>query len=222
MPAPPVAQTDGGEVTERISWLRGYRGGGCFFATATSASDDAIAIEGFGTAAEPFEQLLTAFQSKFHLEPDISVRLIDAAQCEVPRFLHALDAGAAEKPLLALNRTSVPDGSPISGAFETRGGLRSNLLLIDHEGMAYNVDALVTVQSGKATFRIPLTLDAADRGAGKPLPQLIMAIAGDSDIEAASFPNPTPAAVALPKILAEIHEKGLEYSAVAKYFQLGG
>ena len=162
MPAPPVAQTDGGEVTERISWLRGYRGG-CFFATATSASDDAIAIEGFGTAAEPFEQLLTASRSKFHLEPDISVRLIDAAQCEVPRFLHALDAGAAEKPLLALNRTSVPDGSPISGAFETRGGLRSNLLLIDHEGMAYNVDALVTVQSGKATFGFhsPSTLPTA-------------------------------------------------------------
>jgi serine/threonine protein kinase len=223
VPKPEVPAADAiDEVAERISWLRNYSGGDCFYASATSATDKAIEIEGFATAVEPFIQMMEAFREKFHVEPDINVRLIEPAQCGVTEFLRSLGATAAEKPQLALDRTSVPNGSPISGTLETLGGLRSNLLLIDHKGMAFNLDERVIVQSGKATFSIPIGLGAADQAAGKAVPQIIVAVTGASDINAATFSNPTPAAVALPKILAEIQEKGLEFSATAKYFRLGG
>lgn len=211
------------DVAERISWLRDYReGGDCFFATATSATDKAIAIEGFGTDVEPFARMLEAFQAKFHIEPDISVRLIDPAQCEVPHFLRALGASAAERPELVLDRTSISNGSPVSGSLSTRGGLRSSLLLIDHRGMAFNLDDRVTIDSGRAVFSIPIGLGPADLASGKSVSQIIIAITGDTDLQAAAFSKPMPASVALPQILAEIAGKSSEFSATAKYFRLGG
>ena len=217
---PPADAID--EAADRISWLRDYNGGDCFYATATSVSDRTVEIEGFGTTVAPFAQLLAAFQAKFHVEPDVSVRLIDQAQCEVTHLLRALGATAAEKPELVLDRTSVPNGFPVSGTLETLGGLRSSLLLIDHKGMAFNLDKRVSVREGKGIFSFPIGLGPVDQAGGKPVPQIIIAITGAADIQAATFSTPTRAALVLPKILGEIHEKRGEYAATAKYFQLGG
>jgi serine/threonine-protein kinase len=222
LPKPQVPAEAVDQVATRVSWLRAYQGGDCFYATATLATDKAMEIEGFGTAAEPFVQMMGAFQNKFGIEPDVSVRLIEPAQCEVTHFLNALGAAAPEKPDLTLDQTSVPNGSPISGTLQTLGGLRSSLLLVDHKGMVFNLDDKVVVQAGKATFSVPIGLGAADKASGKAVPQIIIAITGASDIEAATFANPTSASVVLPSILAEIQKKRLAFSATAKYFQLGG
>jgi hypothetical protein len=96
------------------------------------------------------------------------------------------------------------------------------LLLIDHRGMAFNLDDRISVQSDKATFNIPIDLGAADKAAGKVLPQIILVITGPREIQAAAFPVPAPASQLLPKILEEIETNGSEFSATAKYFRLGG
>ncbi|OBQ74257.1 serine/threonine-protein kinase [Mesorhizobium erdmanii] len=215
---PPVVD----DVAQRVSWVRDFGGGDCFYATMTSATDTAAAIEGFGTAVQPFERMLGDFQAKFHVEPDISVRLIEPSQCEVTNFLRFLGQSAADKPQLVLDRTSVPNGSPISGTLVTRGGLVSSVLLIDHKGMVFNLDDRIVVQPNKATFSIPIGLGASDKAAGKAVPQLIMVITGPQDIQAAAFSTPTPASVLLPKILEEIETDGSQFSATAKYFRLGG
>ena len=121
----------------------------------TSATDKAAAIEGFGTAVQPFERMLGDFQAKFHVEPDISVRLIEPSQCEVTNFLRFLGQTAADKPQLVLDRTSVPNGTPISGTLVTRGGLISSVLLIDHKGMVFNLDDRIVVQSGQGYLQHP-------------------------------------------------------------------
>ena len=54
VPTPPATASDSIDtVADRISWLRDYRGGDCFYATVTSATDKAIEIEGFGTDSQP-------------------------------------------------------------------------------------------------------------------------------------------------------------------------
>ncbi|QKC85194.1 serine/threonine-protein kinase [Mesorhizobium sp. NZP2077] len=215
---PPVVD----DSAQRVSWVRDFGGGDCFYATMTSSTDKAAAIEGFGTAVQPFERMLGDFQAKFHVEPDISVRLIEPSQCEVTNFLRFLGQTAADKPQLVLDRTSVPDGTPISGTLVTRGGLISSVLLIDHKGMVFNLDDRIIAHSAKATFNIPIGLGAADKAAGKAVPQIIMVITGPQDIQAAAFSTPTPASVLLPKILEEIETDGSQFSATAKYFRLGG
>lgn len=217
---PPPNKTDA--LAQRASWVRDFSGGNCFYATLTSATGTSAAIEGFGTAVQPFEQLLGAFQSRFNVEPDISVRLITPSQCGVPTFLHLLDRSEAERPQLMLDRTSVPDGSPISGTLVTRGGLISSVLLINHNGTAFNLDSRMVAQPDRATFKIAIDLAADDKAAGKALPQVILVITGPRDVQAAMFAGPTPASEVLPRILKEIQTDDSGFSATAKYFRLGG
>lgn len=217
-PGPATVALDG--VADRIAWLREYSGGGCFYATATSATDTTIEIEGFGTAVEPFQEMMKAFQSRFDIEPEVGVRLIEPAQCAVTDFLRGL--GAGEVPQLTLYRTSVESDSPVSGALRLAPERKSNLLLIDHKGMVFNLDDRVAVEADTASFNIPIGLSAADRAGGKAVPQIIMAISASRDIEAASFRKPTPASEVLPKIQAEMQAKGIDGAAAAKYFRLGG
>lgn len=209
-------------AAQQVSWVRDFNGGDCFYATLTSATEAAVAIEGLGTEVQPFERMLSDFQARFRVEPDISVRLIEAAQCEVTNFLRFLDQMPADKPQLVLDRTTVPSGSPIGGSLVTHGGLISSVLLIDHRGMAFSLDDRILAQADKATFNIPIDLGAADKAAGKVVPQIIMVITGPQDIHAAAFSAPTPAALLLPRILEEIDANRSEFSATAKYFRLGG
>ena len=218
----PEVPTPADTAADRVTWVRAFNGGDCFYATVTSATDKGVGIEGFGTAVPPFEQMLGEFQAKFHIEPDISVRLIQPTQCGVTDFLRFMGASTADKPQLVLNQTSVPDGSPIDGTLVTHGGLVSSVILIDHRGIAFNLDDRVVAGTDKATFSIPIGLGAADKAAGKALPQIIMVITGPEDIKAAEFSTPMPASVLLPKILDEIGVKGAAFSATAKYFRLGG
>ncbi|UVC14326.1 serine/threonine-protein kinase [Mesorhizobium onobrychidis] len=217
---PPAIAHD--KAAQRVSWVSDFNGGDCFYATLTSATETAVAIEGLGTEVQPFERMLSDFQARFHVEPDISVRLIEPAQCEVTNFLRFVDQTAADKPQLVLDRTTVPSGSPIGGTLVTRGGLISSVLLIDHRGMAFNLDGRILAQADKATFNFPIDLGAADKAAGKVVPQIIMVITGPQDIQAAAFSSPTPAALLLPRILEEIETTRSEFSATAKYFRLGG
>ncbi len=218
----PKSETPLGNPAERVSWLTGYSGGNCFYAGVTAATDKTIDIEGFGKAVEPFNVLDAAFKAKFHFEPDISVRLIAPSQCEVTTFLRAMGGSTAEKPKLLLDRTSVPDGAPISGTLETSGGLISNVLLIDHKGMVFDLDDRITVQSGRASFSIPIGLGAADKATGKAVPLVMLVITGPESIHAADFSKPKPVTPALTDILTEIKGKEQRFSATAKYFSLGG
>ncbi|MBZ9669073.1 serine/threonine-protein kinase [Mesorhizobium sp. ES1-3] len=217
---PPAKAVD--ETAQRASWVRDFSGGDCFYASLTPDNASAPAIEGFARAVQPFERMLNDFRSRFHVEPDISVRLIEQPQCEVTNFLRFIDRNRAESPQLVLDRTSVPDGAPISGTLVTHGGLVSNVMLIDHKGIAFNLDDRIVAQADKATFNIPIGLGAADKAAGKALPQIMLVITGPKDIQAAMFSRPTPVSELLPKILEEIGSDGSGFSATAKYFRLGG
>ncbi|UCI25882.1 serine/threonine-protein kinase [Mesorhizobium sp. B2-8-5] len=221
-PALPSLEEDTANWNDQRSWVRDFSGGSCFYANVTSGPGASPAIEGYGTAVQPFEQLLSDFQTRFHIEPDISVRLITLSQCGVPTFLRFLDRSSAAKPQLVLDRTSVPDGSPVSGALYTGGGLVSNIMLIDHKGVAFNLDDRMVPQTDKVTFNIPIGLAAADKAAGKAVPQIMLVITGPKDIQAAMFSRPTPASELLPRILEEIEADGSQFSATATYFRLGG
>jgi serine/threonine-protein kinase len=221
-PALPSPEDDTAKWNDQRSWVRDFSGGSCFYANVTSGPGATPAIEGYGTAVQPFEQLLNDFQTRFHVEPDISVRLITLSQCGVPTFLRFLDRSSAAKPQLVLDRTSVPDGSPVSGALYTGGGLISNIMLIDHKGVAFNLDDRMVPQTDKVTFNIPIGLAAADKAAGKAVPQIMLVITGPKDIQAAMFSRPTPASELLPRILEEIEADGSQFSATATYFRLGG
>ena len=220
-PAAPPAVNVLDDVAQRISWVRNYAGGDCFYATALAATDKAIEIEGFGTDVQPFMQLLNAFQGEFKIEPDVGVRLIEQPQCVVADFLRDLPRSSSHVPDLTLDRTSVPNGTPVSGKLSDLGERKPEMLLIDHKGMAFSLNGRLSGTGDGRTFSIPIGLSSADQAARKVVPQMIIVLASPNGIKAADFSAPTPAAEILPAILAEIRTND-DASATAKYFRLGG
>ena len=218
--APPATEALD-DVARRISWVRDYSGGDCFYATALAATDKAIEIEGFGTDVQPFMQLLTSFQNEFRIEPDVGVRLIEQPQCVVANFLRDLPRSSAGAPDLTLDRTSVPNGTPVSGRLTDLGGRKPEMLLIDHKGMAFNLNSRLSGTGDGRSFSVPIGLSAADQAARKVVPQMIIVLASAGGIKAAEFSAPVPAADVLPKILDEMRSNG-DAAATAKYFRLGG
>lgn len=219
--AEPPATEKLDDVAQRISWVRDFAGGACFFATAMAATDKAIEIEGFGTDVEPFMNLLNSFQTQFKVEPEVGVRLIEPPQCVVADFLRDLPRTSNHAPDLTLDRTSVPNGTPVSGVLGDLGGRKVEMLLVDHKGMAFNLSSRLSGDGDSRSFSIPIGLSAADQAAKKIVPQMLIALASSSGIKAAEFSAPVPAAELLPKILAEI-KSSPDGSVTAKYFRLGG
>jgi serine/threonine-protein kinase len=222
VPRPSVPPSPATPFEKAALWLRDFSGGDCFYAAPDSTGGTAFGIVGFGTTPDPFVKLMKAFNAEFGSEPDIQVRLISPSQCALTRFMRGFDPPAGNLQTLTLDRTSVANGSPISGVLATEGGLRSNLLLIDHDGMTYNIDRLLIVDGDKAKFSARISLDPAARAKGKPMPEIVLAITGAVDIRSASTLQAAPASEVLPKIRDEIRRSGAAFSATAKYFQLGG
>jgi serine/threonine-protein kinase len=220
-PRTPPATEKLDDVAQRISWVRDFAGGACFYATAMAATDKAIEIEGFGTDVEPFMKLLNSFQTQFNVEPEVGVRLIEPAQCVVADFLRDLPRLSNHAPDLTLDRTSIPNGTPVSGVLGDLGGRKVEMLLVDHKGMAFNLNNRLSGDGDSRSFSIPIGLSAADQAARKIVPQMLIALASSGGIKAAEFSAPMPAAELLPKILAEI-KSSPDGSVTAKYFRLGG
>ena len=180
--------------------MKGYKGGDCFYAAVTSATGRATEIAGFGTRPRPFEQLLSAFETRFDQEPDIQVHLIDPRQCEVTRLLGALRDSPAEAPRLTLDRTAVPHGAQVTGALKTRPGTHTSLLLIDHAGMAYNLNGFAKAAGDRITFSVPMGLNGADGTAKGATPQILLALTGPRELAAAAFAGTSPASIVVPEI----------------------
>ena len=231
-PNDPVAPEAGTEIAvvpkpsadtaDRIAWVKGYKGGDCFYAAVTSATGRATEIAGFGTHPRPFEQLLSAFETRFDQEPDIQVHLIDPRQCEVTRLLGALRDSPAEAPRLTLDRAAIPHGAQVTGALKTRPGTHTSLLLIDHAGMAYNLNGFAKAAGDRITFSVPMGLNGAEGTAKGATPQILLALTGPRELTAAAFAGTSPASIVVPEILAEIAKQGSSFAATAEYVRLGG
>jgi serine/threonine-protein kinase len=216
--APPVVID---KMAQIITWLKDYPGGACSFATPTSVSDKATDIEAFGSSVEPFEVMMQQFQEKFGIEPNISVRQLEPNQCIVADFLRTLSNSRGRPPQLTLAQTTIPSGGTLTGEIKTENGRHTDLILVDHKGVAYNLnDRLIEAGDGQ-TFSIKLGLGAADLARQDGVPQLVIAITSDKGIPAASFTGRLEASELFSKISEEMG-KAPNANATAKYFRLGG
>jgi serine/threonine-protein kinase len=210
-------------VAQRVSWLKDYPGGDCFFATAISVTDKATDIEAFGTSVEPFVDMMQRFQSQFGMEPNIDVRVLEPQQCVVANFLRSLSNSAGNPPQLKLDQTTVANGAALSGEIEALDGRKTDLILVDHKGMAYNLNSrLADNGNGAATFSIKLGLGAADLAKKESVPQIVVAVTSREGVPAANFTGAVPASELFPRISQEMGSQAGDATAIAKYFRLGG
>ncbi|MDQ6434700.1 protein kinase [Mesorhizobium sp. LHD-90] len=207
-------------AAERLAWLRDYSGGDCFFATATSVNGDRPEIEGFGDSVDAFKKLLNDFENRFQTEPEIGVRLIRSKQCPVTVFLSSM--GAGNPPDLSLVKYELADRDPMSGQVQIEPARQTYLLLVDHDGIAHNLDRILKPSGDVAKFSIALGLGTGKEPDKSAVPQVLLAFATSQPLDAMKITAPTPASDLLPRIAEEITSKQMEGAATARYFRIRG
>ena len=182
----------------------------------------ATEIEGFGDSVDAFKNLLADFTKRFQTEPEIGVRLIRPKQCAVPRFLNGLAHSSGNPPDLTLVKYELIDRDPMSGEVQMLPSKQTYLILVDHDGVAHNLERILKREGDLAKFNIALGLGTGkeeDKGA---VPQVLLALATSQPLEAMQVTAPTPAADLLPRLLDEINSKRMDGAATARYFRIRG
>jgi serine/threonine-protein kinase len=206
-------------MADRLTWVRGYDGGNCFFASAVGMAGQKTQIEGFGDRVGAFQKLLADYGKTFGGEPDIAVRLIRDKQCPLTDFLNRLRTNSSsDAPDLELVKYELVNRDPLSGSLSMQPSGETHLYLVDHDGIAHNLDGVIRRNGETAQFSIPLGLEPGKESG--PLPQVLLAIATSGPVEAMQARTSVPAADLLPKIADEIQRKGLTSSATARYFRI--
>jgi serine/threonine-protein kinase len=218
----PDTQTDIDVGAERLAWLKDYSGGDCFYATATSVSGEKTNIEGFGDSVDAFKNLLNDFTGRFRTEPEIGVRLIRPRQCAVTQFLSSMGRGAGDPPNLSLVKYELVDRDPMSGEVQMLPARQTYLLLVDHDGIAHNLDRILKKSGDIAKFSIALGLGTGKDGDKNPVPEVLLAFTTSQALDAMKITDPIPASDLLPRIVNEISAKQMDGAATARYFRIRG
>ncbi|WP_442579498.1 serine/threonine-protein kinase [Mesorhizobium sp. ASY16-5R] len=221
-PDTPIGPVGVDVAAERLAWLKDYSGGDCFYATATSVNGEKTAIEGFGERVDAFKSLLNDFTGRFRSEPDIGVRLIRPKQCPVTAFLSRMAQGSGNPPNLSLVKYELVDRDPMSGEVQMLPSRQTYLLLIDHDGIAHNLDRILQRQGDIAKFSIALGLGADKDGDKSPVPEVLLAFATSQPLDAMKITDPIPASELLPRIVDEVGSKQMDAAATARYFRIRG
>jgi serine/threonine-protein kinase len=217
-PSLPVDALD--DPVVRAGWLRGYKGGNCFFAASMSASPGRIAIEGYGRSEEPFETMLSAFERRFGIAPELGLRPITDAQCPAADFLRRFPNTASETPDLSLEQQDLTTAESMRGQVTAAAGAQTYLLLVDHEGLVHNLEARLDRSGGAARFDVPLGFGSAAPPGLQPSPQILIAIAGKARLRTMGFAGTPAASAILPKIVDEVETRKLAVATSARYLRV--
>ncbi|GJD74803.1 serine/threonine-protein kinase [Methylobacterium goesingense] len=171
---PPLAPPEGASSMEQVaSYIRGYRGGSCFYLNPLTVSGREAAVEAYGSSTPPFAAFDAAFRAKFGFDAKIQLRQINPPQCPMINLLAGLALQKQpQAPKLNLERDLLRSGDELKGTIDLPQDAEVALLLLDDEGRTHNLAAHVTRKGRAATFALRLQIPE-----GKPpRAQLLVAV----------------------------------------------
>jgi serine/threonine protein kinase len=221
----PDPTNSGGEATrevsstdERLSWVRAYQGGDCFFARAVSFGETKTSIEGIGANAEAFVRLEKDFQKRFGFEPQIEVRKIVNTQCGIASFLSRIAQETLPEMRMDLDNDKIKSNERLKGTLTGLSKSNVVLYLVDNEGTIHQFDRLLKRKGKEGTFGIKLV----ELKTRSPLPQLVLALSSDKPVKAAALRGPVKVDSLMPLLESEIQKDEINFEYAFSYFLLGG
>lgn len=206
------------QAATMMETVNNFNGGKCFFAAAKDVGDKSLKIEGFGLGAQPFEKLEQLVMSTHGVEPDIGIRQIVNGQCAVVEFLADIRPFETVKPVLNLSNDWIKSGDSLRGNVSNVGDKIISTLLIDNQGVAYNLGPHLKRVGDRADFNIKL-VDLAPREAQ---PQLILTIVSEKQIDELQLGSAVLAKTYFPDVLKKMKAVGGDFGTAVKFFKLGG
>jgi serine/threonine protein kinase len=200
-------------------YVEQYNGGNCFFVAPVpgAVAESAAVIEGLGSAEKPFVDFDKDFQRVMHFAATIDVRLVTEKQCPAIAFLAALRGERAHAPHLDIDQDSLRSSELLTGAVDHYGRSNVDLILVTDTGKAWNVSNMLRLGTDAKTFSIPMQRFAA--AAGRQ-PQLLIAVAGPSPINAIAPGQSADGELAFARLQSDAGRLDGSLSVIARYFTL--
>lgn len=200
-----------------VAWLHQYDGGNCFVVAVTSVTNKTINVRGFGRDTAGFQKLYDSFMEANQIEPELNGQLVNDAQCPAVDFLKTVLPRAKDNPQLALAADRVTLGDTLSATVDNADGKVLDLLLIDDEGLVYNVKSLAaqTISDGRRSFEMwvgGLQID-------KESPEMMIALTSKSGLDVPQGKDHVRAAALFLKLARQIEEKNLDVGVDFAYFR---
>ena len=120
--------------------------------------------------------------------------------------------------MLTLSNDWIRSGDSLRGSVTDIGGNAVSILLIDNEGVVYNLGPHLQRIGDRAEFNIKL-VELAPRD---PLPQLILAVTTSGEVDLLKISDPVLAGSFFPAVLKAVRAGHVEVGTSMKFFKLGG
>ena len=206
-------------MTGQQAYLDGLAAQSCVHVRLVEAKAEGFVLDGFATAAEPLEDMATAFKAATKAAPDMALHLINDSQCPVLDFANSNRLGA--KPVtIRLVETGevVKSGDKVSGVVEGLDGRPFTLFLVSEAGGVTNFKPfLAQASDGTASFSVILNLPKGS----PPAPQLLLAIVTDAPLtQLDAVPNNVSAKSLMPFIELKLKDAALKPGTGLRFFRL--
>ncbi|MBE7202183.1 MAG: protein kinase [Parafilimonas terrae] len=180
---PPPEQPPVGPTMERVAaYIRGYRGGPCFFLSPTSVSAKEAVIEGYGTTTRPFADFDAAFKKTLGFEAKIQLRQIEPGQCGLVDLLaRQARAKIANVPKLRVDKDRLRSGEELRGNVDLGEAQNLTVLLVEADGTVHDLARYLKRTGRRASFAVRLDVPAS----GAARTQLVVAAGGLGPIDGA-------------------------------------
>ena len=206
------------KTSTREGFLAEFDTGECSYVSRVPSGPNAGMLAAISPGGDGFAGLPVAYEEAFGARPAILSQEVSEAQCPALDFARALQ-GRTDRPVqISFGTDSLYSGESV--AADIRDGDATSLwaVLISPQGQIYNLtDRLSDSAGGRRTMRFGLTLNAGR----DPVPQLILLVATTEPlVSVAAARAGARAEDLLPKVLAEISERGGYVSADLVHLEL--
>ncbi len=211
---PPVEPT-----MERVAaYIRGYRGGDCFFLNPTTVSAQEAIVEAYGTAPKPFIDFDAAFKKALGFEAKIQLRQVEPGQCTVVDLLaRQAQIRPANVPKLRLDSDRLRSGEELRGTVDLGEAQNVALLLVERDGTVHDLGRYLKRAGRQASFTVRLEVPPAGRGR----PQLVLAVGSQQPVAALAAGGRPGGTAFLPNLAQEMGQAGAGFGLAARLIKVG-
>ena len=214
-PQPTNNQVDGfGKV---VNFLKFYNSENpCFLAIPTTTNQRKIELSGFSNIKNSWPRFQKALAQNTNFE--IAGRLADIsnAQCQVMTFVRQSSSYPSYSISMQLDYSSIKNSEFITGKLFIDEGRYLNLILIDDEGTAININKYVNIGKNASSFQFQVNLTNGEVSTS----QLLLAIVTDKQLNIMRSHASVPAPELLQNIKTEIDARNTKMDLALTAFEI--
>ena len=212
---PTIDQVDG--FAKVVNFLKFYNSeNSCFLALPSISNQEKMVLSGFSNEKSSWPRFQKALvqNTKFGIAGRLAS--ISDAQCQVMTFARQSSSYPSYSVSLQLDYSTIKNGEFIAGKIFTDEGRYLNLLLVDDEGTAININQYVNIKKNSSTFQLQVNLTGGEVSTS----QLLLAIVTDKLLDSMRSHAAMPATKLLQNVKMEIDTRNIDLDLALTAFEI--